>query len=362
MSHLYPSLEDKFRNEGVCPICMQEMELTTKFSCVNNHVLCYRCKPYYFACPKCRSPINVQIAPREVNSFNPTATPPVHLMPRTPYPTQMPITMPMPSAPSEVDFHFHERQNWQPEPPTEHQELLPCSYSHMGCWVKFPEHLREIHESRCLFHNASGEDIGDCRYQEAGCNIQLPISKLVTHESDCSYKGRFEEMENLRSSMGDVSLNRDPNEIVDCKYRNLGCMVRMPYHRKRQHEEKCNHRDDDEYEVYHDPDELVDCRFRDRGCMVRMPFKRKEIHEEKCNHRDEDNDDSCVYYEDPNELVDCKWKMNGCRVRPKLSYREIHEGKCNYKQDECSYRDYGCPANFHSSQRFAHERSCHYAP
>ena len=150
MDRLYPSLDDKFRTEGLCPICMMEMELTPKFSCVNNHILCHRCKPYYFACPKCHSPINIEIAPPEINPYKPP--PAVHFMPHpmpqphADYPTHMP--MPMPTAPMGEDFHEQERQSWNPPTPSEDQELIPCAYTRFGCWVKFPEHLRDIHESR----------------------------------------------------------------------------------------------------------------------------------------------------------------------------------------------------------------------
>lgn len=185
---------------------------------------------------------------------------------------------------------------------------------------------------------------------EAGCNIQLPAWKKVTHEEECPYKGRFEEMKKMNSSIASLSFDEslsddgsyhDPNEIMNCRYRKFGCMVRMPYHRKRLHEEKCNHRDNDDDESsdesYHDPDELVNCRFRDNGCMVKMPFKRREAHEEKCNHREEDE---LVYESYTDEFADCRWAKYGCRVRPKLSLSQNHEAKCNYKRDEPSNRFY----------------------
>ena len=154
MDHLYPCLEDKFKSEGLCPICMMEMELTPKFACVNDHILCHRCKPYYYSCPKCHSPIDVEIKPPEMSLCNRPSPvcvmpqPNTHLPSNMPMPMPMPMATPTPCAPRE-DFHIHERQSaCPPSAPTENPQLYPCSYTQSGCWVKFPEHLRQAHESR----------------------------------------------------------------------------------------------------------------------------------------------------------------------------------------------------------------------
>ena len=143
---------------------------------------------------------------------------------------------------------------------------------------------------------------------------------MKTHRDDCPYKGRFEAMEEMQSAMEKATLQEE--------------------------------------ESYEDPDAIVECRFRNRGCMVKMPFRRKRIHEEKCNYHTSDDEEEI---EDPEQQVDCKWAENGCRVRPKLYRKEIHEEKCNYKKEDCSFKHYGCNATFESSKRFIHERSCPYA-
>jgi hypothetical protein len=51
-----------------------------------------------------------------------------------------------PSAPSMNDFLDREKTTW--EPPSDNQQLESCTYSHLGCWVKVPEHLQALHESR----------------------------------------------------------------------------------------------------------------------------------------------------------------------------------------------------------------------
>ena len=143
-------------------------------------------------------------------------------------------------------------------------------------------------------------------YKEAGCNIQLSESKKKKHEEDCPFKGRFEALEKLRCSINSVTLNDDSSEESN--------------------------------ECYQDPDQIVECRFRKYGCMVKMPFRRKSIHEEKCNYLKCESDDEEETFEDPEQQMDCKWTEYGCRVRPKLYRKEIHEEKCNYKPVGCSFK------------------------
>ena len=123
-----------------------------RFTCQNNHELCQRCKPYYFTCPTCRT-VLTEVSSTNNNYVNPGG-----------YPA-------MPSAPNYNDFYSNERQMPWPMPaplapsmpmpapmvpsmpmprpmPTEDQVIYPCPYASYGCWVKFPEHLREVHVSR----------------------------------------------------------------------------------------------------------------------------------------------------------------------------------------------------------------------
>lgn len=141
MDTLYPNLYERFKTEGLCPICLMEMELTPRYSCINGHTMCHRCKPYYYGCPTCASPLDVQILPPQMD-----APQSVHSMPH-PMPPPIHSYDHNPSAPPMNDFLNHERKAWEP-PASENQHLESCSYSHLGCWVKVPEHLRVLHESR----------------------------------------------------------------------------------------------------------------------------------------------------------------------------------------------------------------------
>lgn len=138
----YPSLYTKFKDENVCPICLMEMEFSTRFSCANEHVICYRCKPFYYSCPICHSPLSTEVPPLR------TRPPHEHQPSTNPYHMPQPIPDYNPSAPP----HFHEHQThqhpWGPSTPADNQELLPCRYSNSGCRVKVPEYLRNLHETR----------------------------------------------------------------------------------------------------------------------------------------------------------------------------------------------------------------------
>lgn len=141
MDTLYPNLYERFKTEGLCPICLMEMELMPRYSCINGHTMCHRCKPYYYGCPTCKAPLDVEILPPQMD-----APQPVHLMPHPMPPGHYEDHSP--SAPPINDFLNYERRVWEPPVPSENQQLESCSYSHLGCWVKIPEHLRMLHESR----------------------------------------------------------------------------------------------------------------------------------------------------------------------------------------------------------------------
>lgn len=173
-----------------------------------------------------------------------------------------------------------------------------------------------------------------------------------------------------------TDLRHDQNDLVECGHSVVGCKVRMPAWRKTIHENVCNYKEkflamndvienigcvaiEDDY----DPEELIYCKYKDYGCMVRMPRRKKYTHEQKCNYRVDDfenDDNNWAERYDPNEQVDCKWFEYGCRVRPKRYRKSIHEEKCNYKMEECAYKNYGCDVIFEPSRKYAHERSCVY--
>jgi len=287
-----------------------------------------------------------------------------------------------PSAP----FMDHERYSWAPPPPTEDQELKHCGFCHAGCEARFPEHLRQIHESRCQFRpnleeeqlptDLSYEDdnLQDCRYQVVGCNVRLPEWRKRVHEEICIYKDKLEAFDGIADGMNELSFNDDdeycdgdPEEIVDCLFRRYGCMVRMPRRRKNIHQRKCNYReyynaeDFEEEEPEEDPERKVPCRWADNGCQVMPRYCRRETHAEKCNYKpDHYTSDEYVYESerDPDENVPCPWAEHGCQVMPRYCKRDSHAEKCNYKMEHCSY---GCDAMFQAANRYAHERSCHYA-
>ncbi|XP_003705840.2 uncharacterized protein LOC100883671 [Megachile rotundata] len=328
MDTLYPNLHERFKSEGLCPICLLEMELAPRYTCTNGHTICYRCKPYYYGCPTCQAPLDMETPSSHPNP--PYPPPPSHFLPHRLPPK---FHEHHPTAP--IDFHEHER-NWFPPQPNEDQELRSCSYAHLGCWVKVPIHLADLHESRCQFRPHLEEehlptdlvhkhdDLVECRYRSVGCNVRTTPWRTSIHEKYCIYKDRSEGLSEITEGLEQTSIT----------------------------------------DQYGDPEELVECKYRKHGCMVNMPRRRKRMHQEKCNYRkydsQEDGSSSESEY-DPNEQVSCKWTEYGCRVRPKRSRLETHEEKCNYRMEECAFKHNGCEALFHPSRKFAHERGCQYA-
>lgn len=174
------------------------------------------------------------------------------------------------------------------------------------------------------------DDLVECPYAAMGCRVRTVPWRRSIHENFCAYKDRFQAMSELSeglvsTTLSDDDYGGDPEELVQCKFKRYGCMVRMPRRRKSMHEQKCNYRDchgeteEDEFEHIHEP-EL-----------------------------------------DPEEQVDCRWSENGCRVRPKRHRKQIHEDKCNYRMEECAFKEYGCYAMFIPAKRYAHERNCEFA-
>ena len=332
MDTLYPNLYERFKSEGLCPVCLMEMELAPRYTCTNGHTICYRCKPYYYGCPTCHSSLEMEMPASNVGpSYSP---PPTHFLP---HPLPRNIHVHEPCAPPMDDFLHHER-NWLPPTATESQQLRSCSYAHLGCCVSVPEYLADIHESRCQFRPHLEEeqlptdlahrhdDLVECKHRVVGCKVRAATWRISIHEDHCNYKERFEEL-------------TDINEVLD------GVTIA-----------------DDEYG---DPEELVECKYRKYGCRVNMPRRRKLMHQQKCNYGKYDEGDchstSSEGDYDPDEQVPCRWSEYGCRVKPKRSRVEAHEEKCNYKMEECAYNGNGCDALFHPSRKYAHERSCSYA-
>lgn len=348
MDALYPNLHDRFKIEGICPICLTEMELAPRYSCANGHTFCYHCKPFFYDCPTCGCSVNVVTPPARGSSSQPP--PPTHFLP---YPVVPPLGHPpYPTAPPIDDgnqtFLNHERRHLGPPQPPTNDQLLPCAYAHLGCWVKVPTYLRKLHESRCQFRPHMEEemlptdlapnqnDLVECKHHVVGCKVRMPAWRKSIHEGVCNYKEKYLAMNSVIESIGCVT-------IVD---------------------------DDDRHRLHGDPEELVNCKYRRYGCMVRMPRRRKYVHEEKCNYREyyqPGDDEEIVHHppdpeSNPDEQMDCRWAEYGCRVRPKLYRKSAHEEKCNYRMEECSYKDYGCGAMFEPARRYAHEKSCSYAP
>lgn len=341
MDALYPNLQDRFKSEGVCPICLMEMELTPRYSCCNGHTICYRCKPYFYDCPTCRSPMNVVTPTTEGGSFH--VPPPTHFLP---HPVVPPLVHPpYPTAPpmqnDDQTFLDHEKLQWGPPTSPQNCQLFPCAYAHLGCWVKVPVYLRTLHESRCQFRPHMEEetlptdlpqhqdDLVECKHHVVGCKVRMPAWRRTIHEGVCNYKEKFLAMNDVIESIGCVTITEDSydqNELVECKYRRYGCMVRMPRRRKYVHEEKCNY---SQYSGDGDYEEPTWCP-----------------------------SDSEL---DPEEQTDCRWAEYGCRVRPKRHRKSTHEEKCNYRMESCSFASSGCDALFEPSRRYAHEKSCPYA-
>ncbi|XP_012218718.1 uncharacterized protein [Linepithema humile] len=331
MDTLYPNLYERFKTEGLCPVCLVEMELMPRYSCVNGHTMCHRCKPYYYGCPTCMAPLDIEIQPP----------------PQTDAPSQIHFnahsSMPhvrtyIPSAPSMNDFLDREKRAW--ESSSDNQQLEPCTYSHLGCWVKLPEHLRTLHESRCQFRphleeermptdlHHSHDDLVECSYSAVGCKVRMMPWRRSIHEKFCNYRDKFESVNAIGDAFASVTIG------------------------------------DNDYGG--DPEELVQCKFRRYGCTVSMPRRRKYIHEQKCNYKSHQADDGFFPYPsepelDPEEQVECRWSEHGCRVRPKRYRKQIHEDKCNYRMVECTYRDYGCNAIFTPARKYAHEGNCEFA-
>ncbi|XP_018394860.1 PREDICTED: uncharacterized protein LOC108773521 [Cyphomyrmex costatus] len=376
MDTLYPNLYERFKTEGLCPICFMEMELMPRYSCINGHTVCYRCKPYYYNCFTCAAPLDVEIlSPQQDVSQS------VHLMPH-PMPSHRYDDY-NPSAQSMNDFLDHERRPWEaPSVPSENQRFESCSYSHLGCWVKIPEHLRVLHESRCQFRphleqqhmptdlHHSHDDLVDCSYSAAGCRVRTVPWRRSIHEQYCIYKTKnmFQSVNDMNddfasATISDNDYGGDPEELVQCKFKQYGCMVNIPRRRKYIHEQKCHYKNhegdvfqntndmsdgfasltiaDNDYSG--DPEELVQCKFNRYGCTVNIPRRRKYIHEQKCNYKSHQGDLDGFDYPaqlelDPDEQVECKWSEYGCRVRPKRSRKQIHEDKCNYRKESPSMR------------------------
>ncbi|XP_071637569.1 uncharacterized protein [Temnothorax longispinosus] len=333
MDTLYPNLYDRLKTEGLCPICFMEMELTPRYSCVNGHNVCHRCKPYYYSCLTCSAPLDVEILPPQMSTPQP-----VHLMPH-PMPPRS-YDDHSPSAPPINDFLSHERRPWQPPMPSQNQQLELCSYSYLGCWIKIPEHLRVLHESRCQFRPHSEEEHGptdfrhdnliECSFSAAGCKVRTVPWRRSIHEEHCIYKDRFQGVNDISDGLASATITDyggDPNELVQCKFRRYGCMVNIPRRRKYIHEQKCNYRN-------HQGD--VENEF-----IPQVYPSEPEL--------------------DPDEQVKCRWYEYGCRVRPKRCRKEIHEVKCNYRMEECMWKYHGCSAIFKPSLKYSHESNCDFA-
>ncbi|XP_057318307.1 uncharacterized protein LOC130663180 [Microplitis mediator] len=331
MSSLYPSLQEKFKSEGVCPICMMEMNASSKYSCMNGHIVCHRCKPYYFSCPTCRSSLSVEAPSQEFNhEFH--MPPAIHYMPH-PYPVYPPNSMP--SAP----FIDNERLQWGPPSPTEDQQLLPCQYSYLGCYANIPEHLRDLHESRCQFRPYLEEEhlptdlnneegaLENCRYSVVGCNVRLPEWRKLVHENLCIYKDRLEGLDDIQRNFDSLNFeDGDPEEMVECQFNKYGCMVKMPRRRKLMHQQKCN------YRKYQDSEDFSD----------------------DYQHNSEPEID-------PDSQVPCRWSIYGCQVQPRYYKKMSHEEKCNYRREKCRFAENGCSEMVEPFKKHLHESNCSYA-
>lgn len=204
--------------------------------------------------------------------------------------------------------------------------MLVNSNCNVRC--QFRPHLEEEHLPTDLQHRH--DDLVECPYSAAGCKVRTVPWRRGIHENFCIYKDKFHDVDDISEGLARAT-------FVDNDY--------------------CG-----------DPEQLVECKFRRYGCMVRMPRRRKLLHEQKCNyksyHRETDDEAGCIWVPpglDPEEQVECRWSANGCRVRPKLCRKHIHEGKCNYKMEECTYKEYGCNALFIPARKYAHESTCEYA-
>lgn len=171
-----------------------------------------------------------------------------------------------------------------------------------------------------------------CVFQIVGCNVKLPEWRRLEHEKICIYKDR----------MRDYDLNA-----------NL---------------ESLNIHDDNDSDDGGDPEEMVECKFKDYGCMVKMPRRKRQSHVEQCNyskyHDGSDENEFRSVSEpdvDLDEPVPCCWSEYGCRVQPKLYRKETHEENCNYRRENCRFCEFGCPEMVEPPRRYVHEQRCKYA-
>lgn len=186
--------------------------------------------------------------------------------------------------------------------------------------------LREEYVSPDYHHDS----LVGCSYFAAGCRVRMEPSQRVTHERNCIYKDRFQSVNDISDSLASTTISDnyyggDPEELVQCKFRQYGCMVKMPRRRKYTHEQKCN------YKSYQTD---VDDRFFDYPSQPEL---------------------------DPDEQIECRWSEYGCRVKPKRCRKQIHEDKCNYRMEECMWKHYGCSAIFLPTLRYSHESNCDFA-
>ncbi|XP_014232779.1 uncharacterized protein LOC106656347 [Trichogramma pretiosum] len=356
MNHLYPSLHEKYQNEGVCPVCLLEMAYMPRFICSNRHIVCNRCKPYYHACPQCLLPL------QEMAAVAQPATVPYPPAMGQPAAVAPPASCPYPTYPASAP----PIQAFQD--PAEHmQSLVSCPYSHLGCSVKCAPSIRETHVSRCQYRhhspNSDGEPRVACRYQTVGCNVRTTPSRLQEHELLCIYKDRLAEglEDRLRGSCNiaarpapPVNLQicpqgpaGDPNELVECRHRSQGCMMRVPRWNRAAHEDKCNYNTVAGHHPHHQQQlpvdvaiELRDCRYAARGCRIKSPLHSLARHEATCQYAD--NRQQVVYphqahnavvVQQPRheEWVDCRYAPQGCRVKSKYFARNAHESVCTYR-------------------------------
>ncbi|XP_058801341.1 uncharacterized protein LOC131670045 [Phymastichus coffea] len=321
MSRLYPNLQEKFKSEGICPICLTEMAYSPRFSCDTDHVICQRCRPYYFNCPQCLRPLREIAAPS----------------PRT-YEHAAAMHRPPPSAPNLDDL-----QHWQPRPmPTEEPQLLDCPYAHLGCSAKFVEALRNVHVPRCQYNYDNEAQLAQvgvrdqpderaCRYEDRGCNVRLSRWRLPSHEGICIYK------------------DREPSPEADhahCRFESAGCNVRLARHHLSRHEDACIYgsREPPPSSAEQD-EERVACRFQSVGCNVRAPHWRLRAHEDICIYKDR-RGPSCsvgelgqhrehgfhLQEDPPYHVVDCRYRAFGCGSRMPPWRLKDHERQCFFRR------------------------------
>ncbi|CAB0032682.1 unnamed protein product [Trichogramma brassicae] len=220
----------------------------------------------------------------------------------------------------------------------------------------------------CQYRHHSPDSDGEprvaCRYQTVGCNVRTSPSRLQEHELLCIYKDRLPEglEDRLHGSCNiaarpplPVNLQicpqgpaGDPNELVECRYRSQGCMMRVPRWNRAAHEDKCNYNTVHGHHPHHHQQqmpadvtiELRDCRYAARGCRIRSPLHSLARHEATCQYAD--NRQQVVYPHQAHnvvvvpqprheEWVDCRYAPQGCRVKSKYFARNAHESVCTYR-------------------------------